>query len=197
MPNHLSTANLIYDDDVKLIVPRNRYEILKSYLHLSVSWPTGLKPIEGICPETILCEPTYFSPLIQIFYPASSWICYAGIPTRPIQQCRGCGKCVEARNDVHASTSACPVWSISPTALTNPIWPACHSLLGIVSESRQVTGGSVMILYQRSKSTLVFWNSQFSPFLLIPPAQGNADTHISTTNKTFGWDTLRIISKII
>ncbi len=67
MPNHLSTANLIYDDDVELIVPRNRHEILKSYLHLSVSWP-----IEGVCPETILCEPTYFSPLIQIFYPATS-----------------------------------------------------------------------------------------------------------------------------
>ncbi len=37
-PDHLSAGSLLYADDVKLIAPRNRRDILQNSLNVSVSW---------------------------------------------------------------------------------------------------------------------------------------------------------------
>ncbi len=37
-PQHLSADSLLYADDVKLIAPRNRHDILKNSLNSSSSW---------------------------------------------------------------------------------------------------------------------------------------------------------------
>ncbi len=38
MPDHLSADSLLYADDVKLIVPRNRHDFLQNYLNISAIW---------------------------------------------------------------------------------------------------------------------------------------------------------------
>ncbi len=38
LPDRLSADSLLYADDVKLIAPRNRYDILQNSLNISASW---------------------------------------------------------------------------------------------------------------------------------------------------------------
>ncbi len=38
LPDHLSADSLLYADDIKLIAPRNRHDILKNSLNSSTSW---------------------------------------------------------------------------------------------------------------------------------------------------------------
>ncbi len=73
LPDRLSADSLLYADDVKLIVPRNRLDILQNVLNISASWsrdwelhlsPTkserlliGNSPISSITPSSPITHP--------------------------------------------------------------------------------------------------------------------------------------------
>ncbi len=57
LQERLSSNSLLYANDVKFIVSRNRHKVHQSSLNVHTSWPKDWEPVGAVLPETILCGP--------------------------------------------------------------------------------------------------------------------------------------------